>query len=256
MHVIFFCTAVVHLTQRNQPLAGRLFACNRNIRFQITAAYRKERSVIFQRIINLIPCKADCRDNVSRRMRFREHVLDFQAGINVPLRYTMVPHILLHFLGQQFGCFTLTGDLHDFKCKLGFQSLVQQIGHDRVTAADNLRNGTGAVFNQLLRVTQPDVGSVGQTRYLQQVGELGRMALHQHSTDKRCAHLRQRKGSGFRKDLFRRYTERLGRIKERVNLRVAHRNLHDLDAGVVLNMFIQGRNFVSQLIQLQDGVVQ
>ena len=97
-----------------------------------------------------VPAQANCRDNVSCCVRFREHVLDFKAGINVPLRHIVFLHRLDMFFGQQLMCLTLSHDFHDFKGHGRVQTMINQIEHDTVSGTDNLTDGAGSALNDMI----------------------------------------------------------------------------------------------------------
>ena len=63
-------------------------------------------------------------------------------------------------LEAALGDLALTHGLHDVERHLRLQSLAQQVQHDAVTAADDLRNRAGARADQFVGVAGPDVGAV------------------------------------------------------------------------------------------------
>ena len=54
------------------------------------------------------------------------------------------------------------------------------------------------LFDQLLRVAEPHIGTMGQARNLQQVGKGFRLALEQHLPDKGGTHFQEWTGCRFR----------------------------------------------------------
>ena len=156
-----------------------------------------------------VPAQANCRDNVGCCVRFREHVLDFKAGINVPLRHIVFLHRLDMFFGQQLMRLTLSHDFHDFKGHGRVQTMINQIEHDTVSGTDNLTDGAGSALNQVLRVAKPYIGSVRQTGNLQQIRKVFRLTVKQHLANKRGSHLRNCKRSGFTLNFFRSNTQNL-----------------------------------------------
>ena len=74
---------------------------------------------------------------------------------------------------------------------------MKQICHNVVTGTYNLRNCTSSVFNKLLSVTEPNIGTMGQSRNLKQVGKCFRLSFKQHSANKVCSYLGQRKRAGL-----------------------------------------------------------
>ena len=96
-------------------------------------------------------------------MGLGEHILDLAAALDVPVRHLVLPHgFLPAILEAALGYLALTHSLHDIKGHLGLQTLAQQVQHDAVTAANDLRNGAGAAADQLVRVAGPHIGAVGQ----------------------------------------------------------------------------------------------
>ena len=206
--------------------------------------------------MDLVPAQAQGGNHVGRRVGLGEHVLDFKAGIDVPLGHVALLHGLDVLLGEEFGGLALSHNLHDFKGHLGLQALVHQVGHNAVTGTDNLGNGAGARLNQILGVAQPHVGAVGQAGDLQQVRELGGVGFLQHAPDKVGAQLRQGEGACLNaaQVLLGDAQGRRG-VEQRHDLRVAHGDVHHRDAGVVLQVAVDGGHIVSQLVQLAHVVV-
>jgi hypothetical protein len=134
-------------------------------------------------------------------------------------------------IGQELGRLALTGDLHDLEGHGGFKPVTDQRRHDAVARADDVGNRTGAVFDQILRVAEPDIRAVGEARDLDEVGEILRLRVHQHLPDEGRAHLREREGAGLAVDLFRRDAQRFRGLQQAVHLLIAHRHIQDADAG-------------------------
>ena len=206
-------------------------------------------------MIHLIPPQTQRRDHIRRRMRFGEHIFDLHAGFQIPFRHIMRPHSLFMFLCQQFGRLAFPNDFHDLERHAFIQSLMDQISHDIIPRADYFGNVTHPVADQLLGITGPYVGVMGQSRYLQQIRKRLRLAFHQHLPDKIGAQLRQRQRAGFHPQLLRRHAQRLRRMKQAHDLRIAHRHLHHRNTGVLFQIFVNARHIMSQNIQLQNGIV-
>ena len=100
-------------------------------------------------------------------MRLGEHVFNLHTTVDIPLGHIVLFHGVYVLLGQQLGRLALSRDLHNLERHAGIEALVHQIGHNAVARADDLRNRTGAAFDKVLRVTEPDVGAVRKARYLQ-----------------------------------------------------------------------------------------
>ena len=158
-------------------------------------------------------------------------------------------------LRQQGGGLTLTDDLHNLKCHLRLQTLVHQVYHDTVTGTDNGGNIASTRLNQVLCIAQPHVGAVGQTGYLHQVGEGLRLTIQQHLAGKAGTHLGNGQRTRFAAQLFHRQAQRFGRGKQAIHRRIGHIDVLNRDAGVLFQILTDGRNHVTQVIQLQDGIV-
>ena len=169
----------------------------------------------------------------------------------------MLPHGFLPAgLEAALGHLALTDRLHDIKGHLGLQPLAQQVEHDAVTAADDLRDGAGAAADQLVGVSGPDIGAVGQARDLDQLRKVSGPGLHQHSAHEVGAHFRNAEGTGLAVDLFRGHAQRFRAGEQTVHLGVVHGDAVHRDAGVFLKILVEGGHIVAQLVQLEQGVVQ
>ena len=133
---------------------------------------------------------------------------------------------------------------------------MEQIGHNTVTAADHIRNGTHTVFDQLLGVAQPHIRTVRQAGNLQQIGKSFWLCLHEHSQHKGGAHLRDRQCGGGAVNILRRHADRLRRGDHLVQLGVAQVHIHHRNTCGILQKFIQGGHIVTQLVQLQQRIVK
>ena len=76
------------------------------------------------------------------------------------LRLPVIP-----FVTFALGNYSFTDFLHDIEGKSGIKSHVYQINHNIVTTTNGCRYGTLARLDELLRVAQPYIGSMRQTRY-------------------------------------------------------------------------------------------
>ena len=188
-------------------------------------------------------------------MRLGEHVLDLHAGVDVPLRHVVLTHGFEMLLGEQLGGVALTDDLHDLERHTLVEPLVHEVGHDRVTGSDYVRNGAGAVVDELLRVAQPYVRAVRQTGDLQQVGEGLGLGFDQHALNEAGAAFGDGEGANLGVDVLRLDAERLGGGKERHDLFVAHGDVHDRNAGEQLQIVIDRRHIMAELVELGDGVM-
>ncbi|SCH49485.1 Uncharacterised protein [uncultured Faecalibacterium sp.] len=190
-------------------------------------------------------------------MGLGEHILDLAAALDVPVRHLVLPHgFLPAILETALGHLALAHSLHDIKGHLGFQPLAQQVQHDAVTAANDLRNGAGAAADQLVRVAGPHIGAMGQARDLDQLGEVLGPCLHQHTAHEVGTHFRDAEGAGLAVDLFRGHAQRFRAGQQAVHLGVVHGDAVDGDSGVLLKILVEGGHIVAQFVQLEQGIVQ
>ena len=122
--------------------------------------------IISQRVKYLTPCNSPCHHNVCRRMRLREHILDFFTGPHIPVRHPVIQHVFLifrPFLAFSIGNGTFSYTLHNGKRLLTVQSFTDQICHDIVSGTDRSGNRCFSFLNQSLGITKPYVCSMGQT---------------------------------------------------------------------------------------------
>ena len=110
---------------------------------------------------------------------------------------------------------------------------MDQIHHNTVTGTDNLGNGTSAVGNQVLRIAQPHVSTVGKPRNLQQVGEVFGLGVHDHLHHKAGSKFRQRKGAHRTTDILLADPQCGRRLKQTYNVGIAHGHGGHGNAGVV-----------------------
>ena len=142
--------------------------------------------------MHLVPAEAQRRDHVGGSVRFREHVLNLIAGLDVPIRHVVLLHCGDVLLREELFRVALTGDFHNLKRHFRLKAFQEQVGHDAVSRTDDGGDGAGAVFDEVLRVADPNIRAVGQTRNLQKVGECLRLGIDEHLAHERRAALRQR----------------------------------------------------------------
>ena len=133
---------------------------------------------------------------------------------------------------------------------------MEQVYHDVVTRSDNLGNRTGSVFDEVLRVAEPYVRTMRQTRDLKQVGEVLRPRVLKHLHCERRTELRDTVCPAGRKYVLRSNSERLGGYEQVVNCTVGGGYVRDLHSGHILEVLVKRRNIVSQLVELQNRIVQ
>ena len=240
-----------------QVLLCHADAANGGLVVDIRAAHREVHRVEDGRMVDLEPHQPDGRHQVGYGVGLGEHILDLAAGFDIPVGHVVLTHGFLPAgLKAPFGDLAFTHGLHNVKGHLRFQALSQQVQHDTVTAADNLRDGTCARTDKFVGVAGPDIGAVGQAGNLDKLGEILRLCVQKHLTHKVCAHFRDAEGAGFGADLLFGHAQRRRAGQQAVHLLVVHRNRVDGDAGVFLKEFVEGRHIVAQLIQFEQRVVQ
>ena len=90
-------------------------------------------------------------------MRFWEHIFDLFAGFDVPVRHIAGTHIFFHVRCQTF---SLTYTLHDLKGTFIFHAHTDQIDHNIITGTDRRRQRTVTVFNIILCIAKPYIGTM------------------------------------------------------------------------------------------------
>ena len=134
-------------------------------------------TVISQRLEYLKPGDSVCHHNVSCRMGFREHIFDFFAGPDVPVRNAMFLHGCDPFITKTF---SLTDTLHDGKCQTTLHSLANEIDHNIISGTDCCRNGSLSFFDQSLGISQPHVSTMGKSGNTDQIRKRFRLGSHKH----------------------------------------------------------------------------
>ena len=97
---------------------------------------------------------------------------------------------------------------------------------------------------------------MGQARDLDKLGEILGTGLHQHSAHEVGAHLGDAEGAGLAVDLLRRHTQLFRASEQAIDLGVIHGDAVHGDAGVLLEILVEGGHIVTQLVQLEQGVVE
>ena len=127
---------------------------------------------------------------------------------------------------------------------------MHQVNHNAVTRTDNVGNVAFPAFDKLLRVAGPNVGAVGKTGNLQQVGKGFRLRFQKHLANKRSAHFGNRQRTRRPADFFRRHAQRFGACAKADNFRVTDVDVHDVNPGHILQVFIKRRHIVTENIEL------
>ena len=97
--------------------------------------------------MHLKPRNAERHHDVCDGVRLREKVGYLAAGLDIPVGYVHLPHLLLSIAGEltAFLDLALTHRLHRFKRKRRLHSLLNEVDHNVVTAADGLVDCRNAV---------------------------------------------------------------------------------------------------------------
>ena len=128
--------------------------------------------------MHLAPGDPERHDDIGGRMGLREHVFYGVAGPDVPVRDPVLSHLLaVGIMIAVLRELALTYELHDFERASGLQSHIDQVDHDVVTGADRGLNRTLSFGDQLLGVSDPDVGTMCQTCDADKVGYIFRLGL-------------------------------------------------------------------------------
>ena len=132
-----------------------------------------------------------------------------------------------------------------------------QIDHDIVTGTDGRLNGGRPLLDQLLGISQPDVGSVSQSGDPHQVGKIFRLGIDQHLHGEVGSKLRNAQSPQLAAaDILRPDPQRLRTLEQAHNLLGIQRNiLYRIQADQVLEHPDHGGIIVPQNIQLQQVVV-
>ena len=139
-------------------------------------------------------------------MCLREHVLNFQAGADVPFGNVCLVHLFLPLIRNAA---SLTHVFHDFEGQIAFNAHVNQIHHDIVTTSDNFRHRHRLVLNQFFGVSEPNVSPVRQTGNLEQFGKRLWLRFFKHSANEPRSEFRNAERSRFRLNLFFRDAQNL-----------------------------------------------
>ena len=201
--------------------------------------------------MDLVPGNAEGHHHIGHRVSFWKEVADFCQGVDVPLRYLMLPHGLHPtLLKAVFFHLAFSDGLHDLEAHLGVQSLGDEIQHDIVPAAHRLQNAGSAADDQLPGVAQPHVGSVGEAGEPHQGVEILGLGIYQHLTGKTGVELRDRHSAGGAENLVILISQHLAGGEDRHRLRIVQRNIVGVHTGKVLHHADHSGVIVSQHVQL------
>ena len=109
------------------------------------------------RIVNLVPGHSEGHHHICHGMGSWEHILNLDAGIDIPLRHTVVFHDLQLLVLQRP---VLTNVLHYLEGGLVFDALENQIVHNVITGGNNLTHGGNSAPYIILCVVKPYIGAV------------------------------------------------------------------------------------------------
>ena len=189
-------------------------------------------------------------------MGFREHVLDFQTAVNIPLRHIVIFQHLYTFRCKSLGGFSLSGVLHDLECLFRLNAFVQQISHNAVTGTDYVRNGTGAVIDQVFGISKPYVSTVGKSADLQEVAEFFRFGVQQHLNGEAGSHFRNAKASRLAVDFFWCNAQNRSIGTHLNDLGICCGNIVNQDTSGIFQVLIHSRYDMPQFVQFQNGIVE
>ena len=146
----------------------------------------------------------------------------------------MVTEHLDDLRGELLWRLALTGPLHDLEGHFRLNALVQQVGHDTVTGTDDLGDRADVVVDEVLGVAQPNIGTVGKSRDLEEVAELGGLCVQKHLDSEARTHFRDSQRAGLAVDLLRGNSQNITVGTHTDNVRVRGRHVLDLKACQIL----------------------
>ena len=131
-----------------------------------------------------------------------EKILDFPAGLDIPVRYTERAHLLFCVSRERSGFLylSLSDRFHRLEGQRRLHADRNQIEHDIVTAADCFINAGDSVYDQIMDVSCPDIGPVREAGKPDQCIELLWLCIHQHLAGKASAEFRHSNGPGLSDD--------------------------------------------------------
>ena len=147
----------------------RIFLILSNIKFKLIlshthkrivkscSSYSKVCRIICQWIKYLTVGNSPCHHNIGRRMSFREHILYFLTGPDIPVRYTLFLHMLNPFICKSL---TLSYTLHYLKGFTFIKSLFYKINHDIISGTDGCSYGCLTFKYQSLSISKPNIGTM------------------------------------------------------------------------------------------------
>ena len=193
-------------------------------------------------------------------MRLREEVGYLAAGLDVPVRYALVSHLLLGIAGELAALLylALTHGLHGLECKRGRDADGDEVDHDIVAAADRLVNGSDAVDYQVADVARPDVGAVREAGQPYQRVKLLGLRIHKHLPRERRTELGYADGAGLADyRVVVRQPQHGGACEYRHGVGVGEQYLLRVDPlahllGQILHHAYHGRVIMPQLVELEE----
>ena len=210
--------------------------------------------VVLDRIEYLTVGDTPRHHDIGGGMGLREHVLDLLAGIDVPLRNTVIEHVLAPLVLQAL---VLSGELHDGEGLTRVHALMHEVDHDIISTADRLLQGGCAVLDEVLRVVEVDVRTVAEARDTYEVREVLRLRILNHLHREGGTELRDPETAELDAvDVFRSDVQCFRRSKEAHHLFIIERDVIDrIDSRQVLETPDHGRVIVSEDVELQQVMV-
>ena len=232
-------------------LLHRLFSSTAKLRVKGFRPDGEEGGVEGQGLVDLVPGDAEGHHDVGHGMGLGEEIADFRQGIDVPLRYVVLPHGLLPAgLKAPFFHLPLSDGLHDLKAHLGVQPLGNQVEHNVVPAAHRLQNRCRLADDQLPGVAQPHVGAVGEAGEAHQGVEVLGLGVYKHLPGEAGVELRDGHRPGGAQDFVVLIAQDLAGNKDRHGVRVVQGDFLRVHPGEILHHADHGGVIVSQHIQL------
>lgn len=194
--------------------------------------------------------------DVGRRVGAREEVFDFLARFDEPLGDAALAENLDDFRGDALA---LADFFHRLERKQRVDAVVDEVHHDVVARGNRVLDRALTAADEVLRVAEPDVGAVRESRNAHEVRENVRLRVVNHLTRKRRAKLRNAEGAARRAEFFGRDAEGPRGIENRHRRDIVKRNRLRVAVREVFEHLDDGRVIVAENVELDesaaDGVI-
>ena len=221
----------------------------------LLAAAVEVAAVVRERIVDLEIGNAEGHRDVGDRVGLREEVLNFAAGLDVPLRDAVPLHLLDDALrpGLALADEVFADGLHEFEGAFRLDAPVHEVEHDVVAAADAVVDVRDLIDDEVVDVAVPDVRAVGETRKAHEGREFVRLGVDKHLAGEVRAELRDADGAGLANDgVVVGQAQHLRGLENAHGVVVVKGDLPRVDAGGVLEHADHGRVIVAQLVELEE----